>query len=107
MKDLESINRNREERANLSQYKELVETISKVEFKKFSNLGLIELSEVISLANYTVYDLVNNSKNKNLYTTAYLTKRQQLLLMASLQRALAVEYAKPLQRFLMPCFYLA
>ena len=74
MKDLESINRNREERANLSQYKELVETISKVEFKKFSNLGLIELSEVISLANYTVYYLVNNSKNKNLYTTAYLTK---------------------------------
>ena len=74
MKDLESINRNREERANLSQYKELVETISKFEFKKFSNLGLIELSEVISLANYTVYYLVNNSKNKNLYTTAYLTK---------------------------------
>ena len=74
MKDLESINRNREERANLSQYKELVETISKFEFKKFSNLGLIELSEVISLANYTVYYLVNNSKNKNLYTTEYLTK---------------------------------
>ena len=45
MKDLESINKNREERANLSQYKELVETISRVEFKKFSNLGLIELPE--------------------------------------------------------------
>ena len=74
MKDLESINRNREERANLSQYKELVETISKVEFKKFSNLGLIELSEVISLANYTVYYLITNSKNKELYNTAYLTK---------------------------------
>lgn len=74
MKDLESINRNREERANLSQYKELVETISKVEFKKFSNLGLIELSEVISLANYTVYYLITNSKNKDLYNTAYLTK---------------------------------
>ena len=74
MKDLESINRNREERANLSQYKELVETISKVEYKKFSNLGLIELSEVISLANYTVYYLITNSKNKELYNTAYLTK---------------------------------
>ena len=74
MKDLESINRNREERANLSQYKELVETISKVEFKKFSNLGLIELSEVISLANYTVYYLITNTKNKGLYNTAYLTK---------------------------------
>lgn len=74
MKDLESINKNREERANLSQYKELVETISRVEFKKFSNLGLIELSEVISLANYTVYYLITNTKNKELYNTAYLTK---------------------------------
>ena len=74
MKDLESINRNREERANLSQYKELVETISRVEFKKFSNLGLIELPEVISLANYTVYYLITNTTNKELYNTAYLTK---------------------------------
>ena len=74
MKDLESINKNREERANLSQYKELVETISRVEFKKFSNLGLIELPEVISLANYTVYYLITNTKNKELYNTAYLTK---------------------------------
>lgn len=74
MKDLESINKIREERANLSQYKELVETISKVEYKKFSNLGLIELSEVISLSNYTVYYLITNSKNKELYNTAYLAK---------------------------------
>lgn len=74
MKNLESINREREDRLNLSQYKELIETISKVEFQKFSNLGLIELSEVISLANYTVYYLLNNSKNKELYNTAYLTK---------------------------------
>ena len=58
MKDLDSINREREGRANLSQYKDLIETIS----------------EVISLANYTVYYLVNNSKNKDLYNTAYLTK---------------------------------
>lgn len=74
MKDLDTINRERAGRANLSQYKDLIETISKVEFKKFSNLGLIELSEVIALANYTVYYLVNNSKNKDLYNTAYLTK---------------------------------
>ena len=63
MKDLDSINR-----------EDLIETISKVEYKKFSNLGLIDLTEVISLANYTVYYLVNNSKNKDLYNTAYLTK---------------------------------
>ncbi len=74
MKDIEAINREREDRANLSQYKELIETISKVEYKKFSNLGLIELSEVIALSNYTVYYLLNNSKNKELYNTAYFTK---------------------------------
>ncbi len=74
MHNLNSINREREDRANLSRYKELIETISKVEYKKFSNLGLIELSEVIALANYTVYYLVSNSKNKELYNTAYLTK---------------------------------
>ncbi len=74
MKDLETINKEREGRINLSQYKDLIETISKVEFKKFANLGLIELSEVINLANYTVYYLVNNSKSPDLYNTAYLTK---------------------------------
>lgn len=72
MKDLETINKEREGRNNLSQYKDLIETISKVEYKKFSNLGLIDLSEVINLANYTVYYLVNNGKE--VYNEAYLTK---------------------------------
>ena len=75
MKDLNAINKEREGRANLSQYKELIETVSKVEFKKFSTLGLIELSEVIALANYTVYYLTtNNTKGSDVYNTAYLTK---------------------------------
>lgn len=74
MKDLKTINKEREGRNNLSQYKELIETISKVEYKKFSNLGLIDLSEVINLANYTVYYLVNNSNNKEAYNEAYLAK---------------------------------
>ncbi len=74
MKDLNAINKEREERINLSQYKDLIETVSKVEYKKFSNLGLIDLSEVISLATYTAYYIVNNSVNKNLYNDAYLTK---------------------------------
>ena len=72
MKDLETINKEREGRNNLSQYKDLIETVSKVEYKKFSNLGLIDLSEVINLANYTVYYLVNNGKQ--VYNEAYLTK---------------------------------
>ena len=74
MKDLETISKEREGRINLSQYKDLIETISKVEYKKFANLGLIELSEVINLANYTVYYLVNNTSNKELYNDAYLIK---------------------------------
>lgn len=77
MNDLNAINREREQRANLSQYKDLIETVAKVEFKKFSNMGLIEFSEVLSLANYTVYYLTNtanNCKNKDLYNSAYLTK---------------------------------
>ena len=72
MKDLETINKEREGRINLSQHKDLIETISKVEYKKFSNLGLIDLSEVINLANYTVYYLVNSDKVQ--YNEAYLTK---------------------------------
>lgn len=74
MKDIDTINKEREGRINLSRYKDLIETISKVEYKKFSNLGLIELSEVINLANYTIYYLVNSSMNTELYTEAYLVK---------------------------------
>ena len=75
MKDLKAINKEREGRANLSQYKDLIETVSKVEYKKFSNLGLIELSELIALANYTVYYLTTNNPKKNEdFNTAYLTK---------------------------------
>ena len=73
MKDLETISKEREGRINLSQYKDMIETISRVEYNKFSSLGLIELSEVINLANYTVYCLVN-SGNKELYNESYLSK---------------------------------
>ena len=74
MKDAKTINKERENRANLSQHKELIETVSKVEYKKFSSLGLIELSEVIALSNYTVYYLLSNTKNVEMHNTAYLTK---------------------------------
>ena len=74
MKDAKAINKEREDRANLSQHKELIETVSKVEYKKFSSLGLIELSEVIALSNYTVYYLLSNTKNTEMHNTAYLTK---------------------------------
>ena len=76
MKDLKAISKEREGRANLSLYKDLIETVSKVEYKNFSNLVLIELSEVIALANYTVYYLTTNNQKKNTedFNSAYLTK---------------------------------
>lgn len=74
MKDLDSINKERAGREKLAQYKELIETVSKVEYKKFATLGIIELSEVIALANYTVYYLVQNSKTNEVFNTSYLTK---------------------------------
>lgn len=74
MKDLKAINKERECRVNLSRYKGLIETISKVEYKKFSNLGLIELSEVINLATYTAYYIVNGTSNPKLYNESYLTQ---------------------------------
>ncbi|MBQ7764161.1 sigma-70 family RNA polymerase sigma factor [bacterium] len=72
MKDIDTINKEREGRINLSLHRDLIETVCKVEYKKFSNLGLIDLSELINLANYTVYYLVNNSKQE--YNEAYLAK---------------------------------
>ena len=74
MKDINTISKERADRAKLAQYKEIIETVSKVEYKKFSTLGLIELSEVIALANYTVYYLIQNSKSAEVFNTAYLTK---------------------------------
>lgn len=72
MKDLEAINKEREGRNNLSRYKDLIETVSRVEYNKFSHLGLIDLSEVINLANYTVYYLINNSNAE--FNDSYITK---------------------------------
>lgn len=71
MKDLKAINKERERRINLSQYKDLIEKVSKTEFAKFSNLGLIEYSEVVNLAYYTIYYLINSGND---YNEAYLIK---------------------------------
>ena len=86
MKDAKTINKERENRANLSQHKELIETVSKVEYKKFSSLGLIELSEVIALSNYTVYYLLSNTKNVEMHNTAYLTKAMKWAIRNEIRR---------------------
>ena len=58
---------------DLSQYKELIETICKIEYKKFSSLGLLEFSEVINVGNYTIYYLLKNSKSSDSFNKAYLS----------------------------------
>lgn len=69
MKEIAGANK----KIDLSQYKELIETICKVEFKKFSTLGLLEYAEVLNVANYTVYYLLKNVKNDTTYNNAYLS----------------------------------
>ena len=84
MKDLDTINKEREGRINLSRYKDLIETVSKVEYNKFSHLGLIDLQEVINLANYTVYYLINNTKT--VFNDAYITKAMKWAIRNEMRR---------------------
>lgn len=58
---------------DISQYRELIETISKIEYKKFSSIGLIEFNEIINVGNYTVYYLLKNSKSGTTFNNAYLS----------------------------------
>lgn len=74
MKDLDNLMREKKGKEYLSQYKSLIETVSKVEYKKLSALGLIDLSEIIALANYTVYYLTQNISSEETISPAYITK---------------------------------
>ena len=69
MKEIAGTNK----KIDLSQYKELIETICKIEYKKFSSLGLLEFSEVINVGNYTIYYLLKNSRSSASFNKAYLS----------------------------------
>jgi len=58
-------------KVNLKEYKELIETIAKVEFQKFSSFRLIELPELINIGNHTLYILFK-SNNKDKFNNTYL-----------------------------------
>ncbi len=45
------------QKVNLREYKDLIETIAKVEFQKFSTSHLIDLPEMINIGNHTLYVL--------------------------------------------------
>ena len=47
-------------KVNLREYKNLIETIAKVEYQKFSVSHLIELPELINIGNHTLYLLFKN-----------------------------------------------
>lgn len=56
---------------NLREYKELIETIAKVEYQKFSSFRLIELPELVNIGNHTLYILFKNN-SKESFNNTYL-----------------------------------
>ena len=61
-----------EQRVNLREYKNLIETIAKVEYQKFSVSHLIDLPELINIGNHTLYILFKNNPPEN-YNNTYLS----------------------------------
>lgn len=60
------------QKVNLREYKDLIETIAKVEYQKFSVSHLVELPELINIGNHTLYILFkNNSPDK--FNQTYLS----------------------------------
>ncbi len=60
-----------ENKVNLKEYKELIDTIAKVEFQKFSSFRLIELPELVNIGNHTLYILLKNH-SKEQFNNTYL-----------------------------------
>lgn len=61
-----------DEKVNLREYKNLIETIAKVEYQKFSVSHLVELPELINIGNHTLYILFKNKPPEN-YNSTYLS----------------------------------
>lgn len=63
---------NIKQKINLRDYKDLIETIAKVEYQKFSNSHLIEIPELINIGNHTLYLLFKNNEQQS-YNNTYLS----------------------------------
>ena len=59
-------------KVNLREYKDLVETIAKVEYQKFSSSHLIDLPELINIGNHTLYILFKNNPPES-FNSTYLS----------------------------------
>ena len=60
------------QKVNLRKYKDLIETIAKVEYQKFSTSRLIELPELINIGNHTLYILFKN-QSPDQFNNTYLS----------------------------------
>ena len=63
---------NIQQKINLRDYKDLIETIAKVEYQKFSSSHLIELPELINIGNHTLYLLFKNNEQQS-FNNTYLS----------------------------------
>ena len=59
-------------KVNLREYKDLVETIAKIEYQKFSSSHLIDLPELINIGNHTLYILFKNNPPES-FNNTYLS----------------------------------
>lgn len=57
---------------NLKEYKELIETIAKVEYQKLSAGHLIEYLELVNIGTQTLYNLFKNNKSEQ-FNNSYLS----------------------------------
>ncbi len=63
---------NIQKKVNLRDYKDLIETIAKVEYQKFSTSHLIEFPELVNIGNHTLYILFKNNNPDN-FNNTYLS----------------------------------
>lgn len=61
-----------QQKVNLREYKDLIETIAKVEYQKFSSSHLIDLPELINIGNHTLYILFKNNSPED-FNNTYLS----------------------------------
>ena len=60
------------QKVNLREYKDLIETIAKVEYQKFSQSHLIDLPELVNIGNHTLYILFKKNSSDD-FNNTYLS----------------------------------
>lgn len=60
------------QKVNLKEYKNLIETIAKLEYQKFSSSHLIDLPELINIGNHTLYILFKKNSQET-FNSTYLS----------------------------------